>query len=126
MYCPWSPNDTDKYTAAGITRMQQQALNFITQCQAVGTYPVLMTPNPANGLTAPQEAYRLQIVAWTKALCATGIARLIDRDAVYTDYTTGVGGYKTGLNADTLHPNQTGYTLESQVGWQPLVATFFG
>lgn len=121
-YCPWSPNDSDKYTAAGITRMQQAALQFITACQTAGVVPALMTPCPANGLNSTQEGFRRQIVAWVKLVCASNVAILIDRDAVYTDYTVDTGGFKTGLNATSLHPNATGYALEATTAWAPAVA----
>lgn len=122
VYCPWSPNDSDKYTAAGVTRMQQAALQFITACQAAGVVPALLTPCPANGLNSTQEGFRRQIVAWAKLVCASNIAILVDRDAVYTDYSTDTGGYKAGLNATTLHPNATGYALEATTAWAPAVA----
>jgi hypothetical protein len=121
-YCPWSPNDTDKYTAAGITRMQQQALQWIEACRVAGVAKnVLLTPDPANGLDSTQEGYRRQIVAWVKSVCAAGLATLGDRDAVYTDYSSATGGFKSGLNATTLHPNSTGYALEASQVWAPLL-----
>lgn len=112
-YCPFSPNDSDKYTQAGVNRMLSQMVQWIDHCTQNGVIPGLATPNPVNGITAPQEAFRLQVVAAVKAMCASGSVLLVDRDAVYTDYTTGVGGYKSGLNATTLHPNATGYALEA-------------
>ena len=120
-YCPWSPNDTDKYTAAGITRMQQQALLWLTACRAAGSTPILLTPNPANGLDSTQEGFRRQIVVWVKSVCSAGMATLGDRDAVYTDYSTNTGGYKAGLFATALHPNATGYALEATLVWLPLL-----
>mgnify|MGYP000378998438 CR=1 FL=1 len=120
-YCPWSPNDADKYTAAGITRMQQQALLWLTACRAAGSTPILLTPNPANGLNSTQEGFRRQMVAWVKSVCSAGMATLGDRDAVYTDYSTNTGGYKAGLFATALHPNATGYALEETQVWLPLL-----
>lgn len=120
-YCPWSPNDTDKYTAAGITRMQQLALQWIDACRVAGARAVLLTPNPMNGLDSTQEGFRRQIVTWVKTVCSAGLATLGDRDAVYTDYSTNTGGYKAGLFATSLHPNPTGYALEASTVIVPLL-----
>lgn len=126
VYCPWSPNDTDKYTAAGVTRMQQAALQFIAACQGAGIVPALLTPCPINSINSTQEGFRRQIVDWVKVVCASNQAILIDRDAVYTDYTVDTGGYKAGLNATSLHPNATGYALEASTAWAPAVARLVG
>lgn len=112
-YCPWSPNDTDRYTQAGVDRMLSQMVQWVDHCSQNGAIPALVTPCPASSMTAPQEAFRLQVVAAAKAMCAGGGVLLIDRDSIYTDYTTGTGGWKAGLNATTLHPNATGYALEA-------------
>jgi len=120
-FTPWSPNDSDKYTQAGIDRCKVLAMRFVQECQKVGTTPILCTPNPVNSLDATSEGFRRQAVAFVKSTCANGVAILADRDALYTDYSTATGGYKAGLNATSLHPNATGYALEAEQVWVPIL-----
>ena len=119
--CPWSPNDSDKYTQAGVDRCIRQAMQWVDACQRADAVPALVTPAPVNGLTAGEEGFRRQVVAAVKAICAGGSALLIDRDAVFTDYSSASGGFKSGLNATTLHPNGTGYAQEAASVWAPAV-----
>lgn len=119
-FTPWSPNDTDKYTQAGIDRCKILAMRFVAECQKVGTTPILVTPAPVNSLSATDEGFRRQIVTFVKNACANGVAILADRDAVYTEYSTASGGYKSGLFATPLHPNAAGYALEAAQVWQPI------
>jgi len=114
-FCPWSPNDTDKYTQAGVDRCNRQALQWVQYCVTNQIIPALITPAPVNGLTTGEEGFRRQVVQYVKALCATSVAVLLDRDSVYTDYSSASGGFKAGLNSTTLHPNGTGYALEGQL-----------
>ncbi len=110
---PWSPNDSDKYTAAGVERCLSQAVQWIQYCNDNVAIPMLVTPAPVNGINSTQEAFRRSVCDGVRAMCASGAAILIDRDSVYTDYTTLSGGYKSGLNFDTVHPNAAGYNLEA-------------
>jgi hypothetical protein len=113
VYCPFSPNDSDKYTRAGTDRQIALFLMFINECRKENITPVLLTPCPENGITAPQETFRREIVNTTKNMATALKVAIIDRDAIYTNYSVTTGGFKAGLNADTKHPNPAGYTLES-------------
>lgn len=113
-FTPWSPNDSDRFTLAGVQRGMALAARWVAQCQSAGVTPILVTPAPSNGLTEAQEAFRRQAVQLTKAMCAAGAAVLVDRDSIYTNYASNAGGYLPGLGADSLHPSATGYALEAQ------------
>lgn len=113
-FAPWSPNDADRYTAAGIQRGLSLAARWVDKCQEYRVTPVLVTPAPVNGITVAEEAFRRTSAAAIRQMCASGAAILVDRDLVFTNYASASGGYQTGLNATTLHPNPTGYALESQ------------
>jgi len=122
-FCPFSPNDTDKYTAAGTARQISGALLFLNECKKYGIYPILVTPCPVSSLTAPQEAFRRQVVAACKSISTSMSCGLVDRDSVYTDYSGATGGWLAGLNADTQHPNATGYALEAAL-WTAAIPNF--
>jgi hypothetical protein len=112
-YSPWSSNDTDKYTQAGVDRMTRQTLFVLQECRRLGITPVLATPCPVGGISAANEAFRRQMVAVTKSLAASFGARVVDRDALYTDYSTTSGGWLAGMNFNTVHPSPAGYLAES-------------
>ena len=113
VYCPFSPNDTDKYTRAGTDRQIATMLAAINECNTYGVKIVLLTPCPENGRSAADEAFRREIVQKCLYVSRTMNIQIIDRDAIYTDYTNAAGGFKAGLNADTKHPNPTAYALEA-------------
>jgi len=119
-FTPWSPNDSDKYTQAGVDRCKVLAMRFLQECQKVGTTPILCTPNPVNSISEASEGFRRQIVEFVKTACEAKGVILADRDAIYTDYSTTAGGYKAGLFATPLHPNATGYALEAAQVWVPI------
>lgn len=110
---PWSPNDSDYVTAGVAEAVLGNAAQWVSACDAVGAIPILATPTPKISLTAPQEAVRRGVVQAIKQFCYDKDILLIDRDSVYTDYSTLTGGFKSGLSADGLHPSATGYDLES-------------
>lgn len=118
--CPWSPNDADAFTAGVETRIIAQVAQWVAACYTNGCVPVMVTPTPKNGITSGQETARRTVVTSIKTFCAAHGIPVIDRDAIYTDYTSATGGYKTGLNSDTLHPNLAGYTAE-YVLWLPII-----
>jgi len=113
LLAPWSPNDADFVTVGVNEAVLKNAAQWITTCYSVGAIPILTTPTPKDGLTAPQETIRRSVVQSVKDLCASTGVRLIDRDSVYTNYTLSTGGFKAGLSADGLHPNAAGYALEA-------------
>lgn len=117
---PWSPNDADAFTAGVAEAVLSNAAQWVSACHAVGAIPILATPTPKTGITAPQEAVRRGVVQYVKEFCATNNILMVDRDAIYTDYSSATGGFKAGLGGDPLHPNLAGYTLESQL-WIPLI-----
>jgi hypothetical protein len=124
-YCPFTPNDGDKFSQAGVDRMKALALTVVAAGRAVQSRPRLVTPAPMDGLTATEEGFRRQIVEWVKAQCSAGLAELIDRDATLTNYTLVTGGFKAGLGATTLHPNQLGNTQVVANNWSPAVGAQF-
>lgn len=112
-YCPFSPNDVDKYTRAGTDRQLLLMYQFVKTCKDNNIVPILVTPCPESGITAPQEAFRREVAAAAVSLCNSLRLICIDRDAYYTNYTVSTGGFNAGLNADTKHPSLAGYTGES-------------
>jgi len=120
VYCPFSPNDTDKYTRAGTDRQIATMLMFIKECRNKNITPFLLTPCPENGITAPQETFRREVVNTTKSIAASLNVTVIDRDSVYTNYTVDTGGFIAGTNADTKHPNPAGYALETALWLEAL------
>lgn len=123
VYCPFSPNDTDKYTRAGTDRQIATMLAFINDCRKYNITPVLLTPCPENGRSAADEAFRREVVVASKSIAAALNIAVIDRDAIYTDYTNAAGGFKTGTNSDTKHPCPAGYALESPL-WVAALANY--
>jgi hypothetical protein len=122
-FMPWSPNDTDKYTQAGVARSQDYATRWIAECQKVNAKPILQSPPPVAGISAAEEGFRRQVVEFCRKICATGVALFADSDATFTDYSTSSGGWKGGgsLNATTLHPNYTGHQLDASTNQLPLL-----
>ncbi len=118
---PWSINDGDALVAGVEARILCNMVRWQDACAAVGTEPVFLTPAPRNGITSAQEAVRRSVVATIKAYCADNGIKIIDRDAIWTDYSTATGGYKAGLFADDLHPNEAGYELEAPLWIETLV-----
>ena len=122
-FCPFSPNDSDKYTAAGTARQIASALEFLTICKSIGATPILLTPCPVGGLNSTQEGFRRQVAVATKQYASAFGAKLIDRDALYTDYTTTSGGWLAGMNFNFVHPSPASYALEASALWLPVIAT---
>lgn len=120
-FSPWSANDSDKYTTAGVQRQMLLAARWVALCQQYNCIPVLITPSPVNGATVAEETVRRSAVTLIKAMCASGVAVLHDRDAIYTNYSTASGGFYPGLYATSLHPNLVGYTKEAEA-WQALLS----
>jgi hypothetical protein len=122
-FCPWSPNDTDKYSQAGVVRSFDYATRWVAECQKVDAVPILQTPHPVGGINPTEEGFRRQVVEFIRKLCATGVAILADSDATFTDYSSSSGGWKGGgaLNATTLHPNYAGHQLDASTVMLPLL-----
>lgn len=113
---PWSTNDADAYTAGVESRILCNAAKWVSACYANGCKPLIINCAPKNGATTAEETVRRTVVAKLLTWCTENNIPLIDRDAVYTNYTVDTGGYKSGLNSDNLHPSATGYAAES-VEW---------
>lgn len=113
---PWSPNDTNALISGIESQVMMQASVFINACAEIGVIPILITPAPKNGLTLAEEVVRRNITTKIIKLASDNDILLIDRDAVYTDYSSSSGGYKAGLNSDTVHPSDAGYELE-KIEW---------
>jgi hypothetical protein len=122
-FMPWSPNDADKYSQAGVARAMDYATRWVAECQKVSAAPILQTPPPVGGISGAEEAYRRQVVEFVRKLCSTGVALLADSDATFTDYSTSAGGWKGGglLNATTLHPNYLGHQTDAAAIQLPLL-----
>lgn len=122
-FCPWSPNDGDRYTQAGIDRGLRLALRWIDECQKVGTLPILCTPCPVTSITTAEETVRRQCAATTRRIATEMGVPLVDRDRIYTDYSRTFGGWLPGLNATALHPSPAGYALEAATFWTPIISS---
>ncbi len=114
--CGFSPNDPDKYTAAGTARQKSLLYRWVGECVDRRVEPILATPSPVGGLNAAQEGYRRDVAVTTRALAISLGVPCIDRDAVQTDYGTSSGGWKAGMATNLVHANQTGYLAEA-VEW---------
>ena len=122
--CPYSSNDTDKYTQAGINRIVGVALRFLNECRKAGAIPILLTPVPYTGTTSGEEAFRRQAVVAIKQLAVTYKCGLVDRDSIYTDYSTAAGGWLPVVIGDGTHPSHAGYVAESAL-WTAALAPYF-
>ncbi len=117
VYSVFTPNDTAP-TAATIQAQKVKRGRFLKVCQDNGVIPVLSTsvPNTNAGNTASTYSAAVDDLVKaldndTRALCATGKALLLDLSLILSNtQTAGVARlWKTGLNADGLHPNDAGY-----------------
>ena len=109
---PWSINDDDALVAGVEARILCNMARWMEKCDSNFTVPVFLTPAPKNGITQAQETVRRSVVQTVKNFCTTNNVLMIDRDSIWTDYTSATGGYKAGIYTDDLHPNAAGYTLE--------------
>lgn len=121
--CPWSPNDSDRYTQSGITRCTNIAIRFLNEARLRGSNPILVTPCPVNGITESQEGFRRQMVSIIKNLAINFNCELVDRDALYTNYSSASGGFLPGLNFNTVHPSPAGYQAESAL-WEKVISEY--
>jgi len=111
--CPWSTNDSDKYTQAGVNRVAGNALRFLHACRTKNIYPLLVTPCPVNSISAAEEGFRRQVVSQLIHIAQQHNAGIVDRDAIYTDYSLTTGGFLPAIGADGTHPGFAGYALEA-------------
>jgi hypothetical protein len=115
--CPWSVNNTNPYTSAQESSVKQSIAVFVALCENNKITPSLVTPAPVNGLSEASEAFRRKYVQIIKDYCLYNNVLLIDRDAVYTNYSTPTGGYKLPeWCLDNVHPTELGHIAES-VEW---------
>ena len=122
--CPYSSNDTDKYTQAGVDRCLGDALIFLNLCRTSGTIPVLVTPVPYSGLTISQEGFRRAVCAGIRSIATAHNVAIVDRDLLYTDYSTTSGGWLPALLGDGTHPGAVGYSQEKSL-WAAVFASFY-
>ena len=107
-FFPFSPNDTDKYTAAGEQRQIYNTSAFIDAATKNGVVPILCTPVPVAGLTAPQETSRRKIAQAIRDMA--GYCRVADFDLLLNDYTVSTGGWAVaGDTSGTVHPSAQGH-----------------
>ena len=113
-FCPWSVNNLNPYSVSALQATQQCIGTFISICRKNLINPVLVTPAPRNGLTGAEETARRAVVEYIKNYCAQHGILLIDRDFVYTDYSSSTGGYKLPeWCLDNIHPTYAGHLAES-------------
>jgi hypothetical protein len=125
-FCPFSPNGQAvvgaSYTQADVDLAAKYMMTFLQECRLKRVIPILRTPNPVNSITAGQEAFRRQIAVDVRAACASGLAALIDSDALYTDYSTSTGGFKSVyVSASAVHSNEFGQSQEALL-WAAVLA----
>lgn len=119
---PWSINDDDALVAGVEQRILYNMVRWLDACYQVDAIPVFLTPAPKNGISVAQETVRRSVVQAVKQFCASNNVLCIDRDSIWTDYSTNTGGYKAGISADVLHPNAAGYALELEL-WKQVLGT---
>jgi len=113
-FCPWSVNNSSAYQPAQLNSVKLAIGVFISLCEQYRIIPALVTPAPRNGITQAEETARRAVVQYIKDYCASYNIILIDRDAIYTDYSSATGGYKLPeWCIDNIHPNQLGHEVES-------------
>ena len=124
VYCGFSPNDVDRFTVSGTNRQIAGIMQFLHEARKKGSQPILVTPCPVGGgaagqnLTTAQEAFRVQVVNATKSIGTAFGIDVIDRDALYTNYSSGgIGGFiqspvVLGGNISYVHPSVAGYAQE--------------
>jgi len=120
-----SPNDVSPfaaYSAGWVSASMVLAAQWATYCRSLNVMPGFATCSPNTGISVGQEANRRLLVAQVKAMADAIGAKIIDRDSVWTDYSTSSGGYKAGLSSDAVHPNGAGYTAEKAL-WAAMLAT---
>lgn len=102
VFCPFSPNDTDKYTSAGESRMLASIGTFISACSSYNVIPIIATPFPKSGLTAPQEASRRKIASEIRAIGDRII--ILDNDLLFNNVGSSTGGWVPTSDGDGTHP----------------------
>lgn len=120
-----SPNDVSPYAAYSdgwVAASMALAAQWITYCRSLNVTPCLVTCSPNTGISVSQESNRRLLVEKVKALAQSAGCKLIDRDSIWTDYSTTSGGYKSGLSYDAIHPNGSGYLAEKPL-WSSMFAT---
>ena len=121
--CPYSSNDTDKYTQAGVSRCLATALIFLDLCRKARCVPILVTPVPYSGLTEAQEGFRRDVCSGIRQIAAKNGSQVVDRDLLFTNYATSCGGWVPGLVGDGTHPGAVGYAAEKAL-WQSAFESF--
>ena len=113
-FCPWSVNNTLAYDAGQVTAVTSISNQFVSLCREYGIIPLLVTPAPRNGITVAEEGVRRQCVQAVKAAASSLGVSVIDRDSVYTNYSSASGGYTLPeWSTDNIHPTDSGHLVES-------------
>lgn len=124
VFCPFSPNDSDKYTTAGEQRQILGMYQFLAACDAAGTIPMLSTPIPVNGLTQAQEASRRLVAAKVREL--TQIVTVLDFDLQLNNYASVTGGFAVAADGSgTVHCTPQGHAKQAALAL-PLIAAAIG
>lgn len=106
------------YTADAPREAAYYTQVFIALCNQYGVQPYVLTPGPNPDITtAQEETYRRAAVEAVKDVCSGGRAVLIDRDALFTDYSNPLGGFKNPSDSrnNSVHPSDQGYLKEAEL-----------
>lgn len=96
-------------TAANAELFIQEQMQTLLALRKKGIR-VFMTTGFVYGYQLVQDVeWRQRIVAWVRETCANGLAILVDTELLTTDYSTGMGRFKSEYYAtDQIHPNALG------------------
>jgi lysophospholipase L1-like esterase len=118
-YAPYSPNDGTHNQRLFIEQMARAA-DFVKLCKDNGTIPVLWTPVPNGNITESSDTYRRAVSDAVIALGASAGVIVADmRSATAVKGTPDT--WISGLNNDTLHPNDNGHEAMSVVAKDAII-----
>jgi len=114
---PYSPNDKSTPVQADFDIMYRRWVDFANFCHSLGILPVAVFLAPNNNYDAATDNLLKAFMNRIKA----GNYAVIDLTTVTADTAT-PRRYKTGLNFDNLHPNNTGYDVMAAALFAELVS----
>jgi len=116
-YSVYSPND-GAISSTIVNTQLRQAMDFVQHCRANDCVPILITPTPDNSDSIASSVLKIGLTNTLLALRSQGVL-VADWWTAVSEYpganvSTGYG-WKSGYNADTQHPSDTGAAVMASV-----------
>jgi hypothetical protein len=123
-YSPYSPNNQPD-TLREYSEMISKLGDFIQFCNDNDIIPIVWTPVPWNSITESMEVYRQKTISALREMSTYGNLIVADFAAV-TSTNSYPQQWISGLNSDSLHPNDAGYEVMSYVAKKALAKAMYG